>query len=135
MADAKTRQAQEDLIIAKAEADREVSNVQQRLLYNRGKQEERSLVELKREHSLAIEQLKQTLYEKQEEIDYLQTKVMKLEEKNKELIMMKDSKDELKKMEAQISILQAQVDKHESQSRGVKGADKGDIKANLSPQE
>ena len=105
MADAKTRQAQEDLIIAKAEADNEVSKHQQRILYNRGKQEERSLVELKREHSLAIEELKQKLYEKEEEVEYLNTKVAKLEQKNKELIMMKDSKEEIRKLEAQVSIL------------------------------
>ena len=55
MADAKTRQAQEDLMVARAEADRELQNVQHRILYSRGKQEERSLVDLKREHSLAIE--------------------------------------------------------------------------------
>ena len=135
MADAKTRQAQEDLMVARAEADRELQNVQHRILYSRGKQEERSLVDLKREHSLAIEQIKQTAAEQLEEIDYLKEKVIKLETKNKELYMMKDSKDEMKTLENKVELLQAQVDKYENQNRDVRSAGDGSIRANLSAQE
>ena len=79
--------------------------MQQRIMYARGKQEERSMIDLKRDHSIAVEQLKHNLSEKTEELDYLNKKVAKLETQNKELILQKDSKGEIKKLEAQITLL------------------------------
>ena len=135
MADAKTRAVQEDLIITKAEAEREQDNIKQRILYSRGKQEERGMVELKREHSIAMEQLKRTLDERVEEVDYLTEKVMKLEAQNKELILKRDSKDDVKKLEAQVALLEGKLSKHEKLERGGQGSDAGQIKDNLSPAE
>ena len=48
-------------MIARAEFDREQQNMKQRILYSRGKNEERTLIDLKRDHSIALEQVKRSL--------------------------------------------------------------------------
>ena len=63
------------------------------------------MADLKREHSLAIEQLKMTAEERQEEITYLKEKVIKLETRETELLKMKDSKDEIKQLETKVAFL------------------------------
>ena len=78
MADAKTREKDNELVLAQGEFDRKLKQVEERILYRRGKNEDRSMLDLKQEHALAMEQLKQTAEEKQEEIDYLNNKVDKL---------------------------------------------------------
>ena len=60
---------------------------------------------------------------------------MKLETKNKELILMKDQKGEVRQLEAKITLLEGQLDKYENQNRGMVREVGGDIKASLSPQE
>ena len=47
--------------------------------------------------------------EKSEELDYLQTKVDKLEESNKELRLSKDPKQQMKKLEAEVAYLEQQL--------------------------
>ena len=78
MADAKTREKDNDLVLAQAEYDRKLKLVEERILYRRGKNEDRTMLDLKQEHALAIEQLKQTVEDKQEENDYLNEKINKL---------------------------------------------------------
>lgn len=90
---------------------------------------------MKREHSIAMEQLKRTLDEKIEEVDYLTEKVMRFETQNKELILKRDSKDDVKKLEAQVTLLTNQLSKHEKLERGGQSADSSHIKDNLSPVE
>lgn len=78
MADAKTREKDNDLVLAQAEYDRKLKLVEERILYRRGKNEDRTMLDLKQEHALAIEQLKQAAEDKQEENDYLNEKINKL---------------------------------------------------------
>ena len=58
MADAKTREKDNDLVLAQAEYDRKLKLVEERILYRRGKNEDRTMLDLKQEHALAIEQLR-----------------------------------------------------------------------------
>lgn len=44
--------------------------------------------------------------EKSEELDYLTTKVDKLEDQNKELRLSKDPKQQMKKLEAEVAYLE-----------------------------
>lgn len=63
------------------------------------------MFEVKREFSIQIEELKQKLAEKQEENDYLNEKVAKMETQNRELRLNKDPKAELKKFESEVAFL------------------------------
>ena len=90
MADAKTREKDNDLVLAQAEYDRKLKLVEERILYRRGKNEDRTMLDLKQEHALAIEQLKQSNEEKQEEINYLNEKKNQLEVRVEQLTLAKD---------------------------------------------
>ena len=92
MADAKTREKDSELVLAQAEFDRKLKQVEERILYRRGKTEERGLLDLKNDHAIAVEEQKRINEEKVEEVDYLNEKVMKLQEENKQLILKKDNK-------------------------------------------
>ena len=50
MADAKTREKDNDLVLASAEHDRKLKLVEERMLYRRGKNEDRTMLDLKQEH-------------------------------------------------------------------------------------
>ena len=78
MADAKTREKDNELVLANAEYERKLKLVEERILYRRGKNEDRTIMDLKQEHALVLDQMKQSNDEKQEEIDYLNEKVNKL---------------------------------------------------------
>ena len=93
MADSKTREKESDLIIAQAEYDRKVTQMSDRILYSRGKQEERTILDIKHEHAIALEEVKQKNDENSEEISYLNEKVLKLQDENKNLKVNKDSKN------------------------------------------
>ena len=93
MADSKTREKESDLIIAQAEYDRKVTQMSERILYSRGKQEERTILDIKHEHAIALEELKSKNDENSEEISYLNEKVLKLQDENKNLKVNKDSKN------------------------------------------
>ncbi len=67
------------------------------------------MFEVKREFSIQIEELKQKLAEKQEENDYLNEKVAKMETQNRELRLSKDPKAELKKFESEVAFLRQQL--------------------------
>ena len=64
MADAKTREKENDLVLASAEYDRKLKLVEERMLFRRGKNEDRSLLDMKQDHALALEQVKQSNEEK-----------------------------------------------------------------------
>ena len=94
MADAKTREKDNELVLAQAEFDRKLKQVEERILYRRGKQEDRQVLDLKHDHAIALEEQKRLNDELAEEKDYLNEKVMKLQEENKQLILKKDNKSE-----------------------------------------
>ncbi len=52
-----------------------------------------------------MEELRRTLEERADEVDYLTAKVDKLEQANKELRLAKDPKNELKKLESEVAYL------------------------------
>ena len=88
------------------------------------------MLDLKQEHALAIEQLKQSNEEKQEEIDYLNEKKNQLEVRVEQLTLAKDQKGEVKKLEAQVAMMQAKIEEHENLTK-VK-TDFSSCKGNLS---
>ena len=51
------------------------------------------VLDLKHEHAVALEELKQSNDEKSEEINYLNEKVLKLQDENKNLKVNKDTKN------------------------------------------
>ena len=105
MADAKAREKEDLLNLKEAEFERGLRSHEERILYRRGKGEEREVFEVRREFSLQIEELKQKLAEKQEENDYLNEKLSKMEALNRELRLSKDPKAEVKKLESELAYL------------------------------
>ena len=105
IADAKTREKEDMLNLKEAEFERNLRQYEDRILYRRGKGEEREVLEVRREYSIQIEELKQKMAEKQEENDYLNEKVAKLETQNRELRLSKDPKSEIKKLESELAYL------------------------------
>lgn len=134
MADAKTREKESDLIIAQAEYDRKVKQVEERILYSRGKQEDRMVLDLKHEHAVALEELKQSNDEKAEEINYLNEKVLKLQDENKNLKVNKDTKNAQRELEQKVAHLTAQLEQVENQTK-YKTAEfsSATVKKDLSP--
>lgn len=53
---------------------------------------------MKQENAIQIEELNQKLFERTEENNYLNQRIVKLEIANKEIRLAKDPKDEIKKM-------------------------------------
>jgi len=90
MADAKTREKDNDLVLAHAEHDRKLKLLEERILFRRGKNEDRSLLDLKQEHALALEAVKESNEDKQEEINYLNEKINKLTVQVEQLTLKKD---------------------------------------------
>ena len=117
MADSKTREKESDLIIAQAEYDRKVTQMSERILYSRGKQEERTILDIKHEHAIALEELKSKNDENSEEISYLNEKVLKLQDENKNLKVNKDSKNAQRELEQKVAHLTAQLEQVENQTK------------------
>ena len=109
LADAKTREKEDALVLREAEFERNLRNQEERILFRRGKSEEREILDIKREHGIQMEELRRTLDERVEEVDYLTAKVDKLEQTNKELRLAKDPRGEIKKLESEIAYLQSQL--------------------------
>ena len=58
MADAKTREKEDELLLARAEYERKLKLVEERILYRREVDGDRKLLELKHEHSVEIQNSK-----------------------------------------------------------------------------
>jgi len=56
LADAKTREKEDELKLALAEYERKLKLQEERILFRRGKQDERDTYELKREHQIEKEE-------------------------------------------------------------------------------
>lgn len=97
------------LSLKEAEFERAIRLHEERLLFRRGKGEEREILDLRREHAIQLDELKQKLDEKIDENDYLNEKVAKLEVMNKDLRLSKDPKAEMKKLENELEYLRQQV--------------------------
>ena len=55
MADAKTREKEDELVLARAEFDRKIKLLEERLIYRRENAEDRKIMELKHEHQIEIQ--------------------------------------------------------------------------------
>lgn len=64
IADARTREKDDELLIASAEFDRKLKLTEERILYRRGKGEEREVFEVKREHAIQMDEERKKLDEK-----------------------------------------------------------------------
>lgn len=66
-------------------------------------------MDIKREHQIQLEELMRKYEIMREENEYLNTKVAKLEQTNKDLRLQKDPSDATKKLESEITYLQQQL--------------------------
>ena len=82
---------------------------EERILFRRGKEDERNVYELKRQMMIEKEDLTRKVDEKSEELDYYMQKVAKLEAENKGLRIGKDSNKKVRELEDQIEVLKSQV--------------------------
>jgi len=116
MADAKTREKEDELRLMDAEYDKKMQLQVERILLRRNKTEERGTYELKREHQIEVDELKSELLEKKEEIDYLKSKVDKLDAENTSLRQGKGDNKKLRELENEVGFLKMQLD--EAQKNG-----------------
>lgn len=70
----------------------------ERIMLRRNKDQERGAFELKREHQIELEKLKNEVLEQKEENDYLTQKVDKLDTENTSLKMGKGDNKKLKEL-------------------------------------
>lgn len=105
LADAKTREKEDELRLAQAEYDRKLKLQEERILFRQSKQEDRGLYELKHKHALEKEELAKQLEDAKEELDYYSKKVDKIEAENKSLRLGKDSNKRVKELEDQLEAL------------------------------
>lgn len=105
MADAKTREKEDELVLARAEYERKLKLVEERILYRRDVDQDRKILDLKHEHQVEISNAKVKQSELQEQIDYLNEKVNKLLTENKSIRVTADSKGELKRLQDENAML------------------------------
>jgi multidrug resistance efflux pump len=82
MADAKTRQKEDELQLMQAEYDRKLQLQEKQIEFRRAKQDGREVYELRREHHVQMEEIKQRMTEIEGDLDYYKTKTEKLEAEN-----------------------------------------------------
>jgi hypothetical protein len=116
MADAKTREKEDELVLARAEFDRKVKLLEERLIYRRENAEDRKIMELKHEHQIEIQDQKNKADELQEQIEYLNERCNKLLVENKEIRLKKDTKGEIKRLEEENALLKDQATRTRSAS-------------------
>lgn len=105
MADAKTREKEDELVLARAEYERKLKLVEERILYRRDVDQDRKVLDLKHEHQVEISNAKVKQSELQEQIDYLNEKVNKLLTENKSIRVTADTKGELKRLQDENAML------------------------------
>ena len=82
MADAKTREKEDELRLQESEFDRKLKLQEERILMRRANQENRDLYESKRQNAIEVDEIKNKMTEKDEECDYYKSKCEKLESEN-----------------------------------------------------
>ena len=66
--------------------------------------------DLRRQQVIREDELQSKMEEKDEEIDYLKSKVEKVEEENRQLRLKKEPKDKVMKLEQEVEYLKSQLD-------------------------
>ena len=146
LADAKTREKEDDLRLCEAEYDRKMKLQEERILMRRSKNEDRGAYELKREHQIQYDALKHKLTEKDEETDYYKTKCEKLEAENGQLRTGKGDNKKLRELENELELTKVQLREAEnggggpslagaSNAASVAGQDLRNVKKQLSSEE
>ena len=118
LADAKTREKDDDLRLAKAEYDRKIKSVEERILGSINKREDRDLYELKRDYAISLEKLEDLVKELREDNAYLEKRKDTLEAENKSLKLERDSNRVVKKLEAELDELKGQL--YEAQQASIR---------------
>lgn len=108
--------------------------------FRRAKQDNREVYEMRREHHIKLEEMRQRTEELETDLDYYKTKTEKLEVENGQLRLSKGDNKRLRELENEVELL-----KEEAQKRGGNGAggvasqasnlDLRNIKKSLSPDE
>ena len=111
MADAKTREKEDELVLARADYDRKLKLMEERILFKREVDGDRKLLDLKHEHQVELQNAKAKQDELQEQVDYLNEKCNRLLTENKSIRLNKDSKGDVKKLEDEIAFLKDQLSK------------------------
>lgn len=109
LADAKTREKEDDMRLLEAEFDRKLKLQEERMLMRKSKNEDRDKDEMRRKHYLELEELKMKIDEKNEEADYFKSKNEKLEAEISSLRLGRGDNKRMRELENEIGILKAQL--------------------------
>ena len=105
LADARARTKEDDARLLEVEYERKLKMQEERILMRHSKNEDREMYELKRMHAIEKDEAARKVEEAQEEIDYYQKKVAKIEAENKALRVGSDSGRRVKELEDEIATL------------------------------
>lgn len=109
LADARARSKEDDARLLEVEYERKLKMQEERILMRHSKNEDREMYELKRMHAIEKDEVTRKVEEAQEEIDYYQKKVAKIEAENKSLRVGSDSGRRVKELEEEVGALKQQV--------------------------
>lgn len=109
LADARARTKEDDARLLEVEYERKLKMQEERILMRHSKNEDREIYELKRMHAIEKEEGARKVEEAQEEIDYYQKKVAKIEAENKALRVGSDSGRRVKELEDEVAALKQQL--------------------------
>lgn len=112
LADAKTREKEDDLRLLQAEYDRKMKTQEERLLFRQSKTEEREAYELKRLHAIEREELLKKIEDMKEEADYYTSKITRLESENTSLRLGSNNNKRVKELEDELEALKHQQQLH-----------------------
>ncbi len=109
LADARARAKEDDARLLEVEYERKLKTQEERILMRRSKNEDREIYEVKRMHAIEKEEIARKVEEAQEEVDYYQKKVAKIEAENRALRVGSDSGRRVKELEEEVAALKQQV--------------------------
>jgi len=142
LADSKTREKEDELRLMEAEYDRKMKLQEERILFRRNKTENREMYELKRTHMVEVDELKAKVDEKDEEVDYLKTKIEKIEVENNQIRLGKGDNKKVRELENEVEFLKVQLEEAQKsggqgmvQTSAAQSADLRNIKKQLTPNE
>jgi len=118
LADAKVREKDDDLRLARAEYDRKVKSVEERILSSINKREDRDIYELRRDFQIQLEKLTDEIKVLKEDEAYHTKKIEKLEAENKSLKLERDNNRQVKALESQVDDLKGQL--YEAQQAAIR---------------
>ena len=110
IADAKTREKDDELRIQAQEHERKLKLQLERIMMRREKNEEREIFDLKSKHSIEKEELQQKIDDAAEEMDYYKQKSDKLEIEMKNIRLGKGDGARVKALEEEIKMLKLELE-------------------------